>query len=394
MYTPRSRTVLIRCAPFAFAFAFAFACEHTEQADARGAIADVADDPSDDAAPSEGDERPTIRRPLEAAAPSDVTTGDDAALLDATSSDETAVLDATSSGETEVIDATSTGAPPLADSAPPAPDASAPVAPPDAATEAAAPADAPLPAPIGLGAILDEATFEEMFPHRGESPCEGSFYTYTALLEAARDFPEFAAEGTADARRREVAAFLANAGHETTRGWTGAVDGRAFWGLCWVLEGSGAPESTLPDYCVFDPRWPCAPITKYYGRGPLQLSYNYNYGRAGDALGVDLLSWPELVSTDPTLTWKAALWFWTAPQPPMPSCHDVMNGGWSPTTADVAAGRRAGFGLTIDVINGRSECGKPTGLRVQDRVAFYARFSDLLGVDTGAELTCENMLPW
>ena len=36
---------------------------------------------------------------------------------------------------------------------------------------------------------------------------------------------------------------------------------------------------------------------------PIQLSWNYNYISAGDALGVDLCATPELVATDPAMAW-------------------------------------------------------------------------------------------
>lgn len=52
-----------------------------------------------------------------------------------------------------------------------------------------------------------------------------------------------------------------------------------------------------------------------------------SYAQAGTALGLDLLARPDLVSTDPVVAWKAALWFWMTPQAPKPSCHAVMTGG-------------------------------------------------------------------
>ena len=52
-----------------------------------------------------------------------------------------------------------------------------------------------------------------------------------------------------------------------------------------------------------------------------------SYAQAGATLGLDLLAKPELVSTDPVVAWKTALWFWMTPQAPKPSCHAVMAGG-------------------------------------------------------------------
>lgn len=51
-----------------------------------------------------------------------------------------------------------------------------------------------------------------------------------------------------------------------------------------------------------------------------------SYGPCGEALGLDLLNQPELVSSDPVVAFRTALWFWMTPQSPKPSCHDVMQG--------------------------------------------------------------------
>ncbi len=243
----------------------------------------------------------------------------------------------------------------------------------------------------GLSDLLSRDLFETMFSHRGDAPCPGAFFTYDALLAAAARYPTFAGTGSSEERRREVSAFLANASHETTGGWPTAPDGPQAWGLCFIEEvGCGAGACT--GYCdTSSTTYPCAPGQTYHGRGPLQLSWNYNYGQCGAALGLDLLADPGLVTRDAETAFLTALWFWMTPQAPKPSCHDVMTGGYVPTAADGAAGRVAGFGLTIDVINGGLECDRPTDGRVEDRVAFHRRYSALLGVDPGPALYCDTM---
>jgi len=37
--------------------------------------------------------------------------------------------------------------------------------------------------------------------------------------------------------------------------------------------------------------------------------------------------------------------------------HDITTGFWVPNTEDTNAGFKAGFGATINVINGAQECG-------------------------------------
>jgi chitinase len=268
-------------------------------------------------------------------------------------------------------------------------------APPD---DAAAPSDAPIPtdaeppadaATVTLGDILDRVTFDAMFPHRLDPACRGEILSYDALVTAAARFPAFLATGSADDRRRDAAAFLANSSHETTGGWPTAPDGPHAWGLCF-REEIGCETGACTGYC--DPtRYACVAGQTYHGRGPMQLSWNYNYAQAGDALGIDLLTDPGLVARDGVVAWLTAIWFWMTAQPPKPSCHDVMIGAFTPSAADVTAGRLPGFGLTVNIINGGLECGIAGDARVADRVGFYTRYTTMLSVDPGSNLTCEDM---
>ncbi|MCD9644203.1 Chitinase 1 [Datura stramonium] len=209
--------------------------------------------------------------------------------------------------------------------------------------------------------------------------------TVTMLINAAaRSFPGFGTTGDNTARKREIAAFFAQTSHETTGGWPTAPDGPYAWGYCFLRE-QGNPG----DYCTPSSQWPCAPGRKYFGRGPIQISYNYNYGPCGRAIGVDLLNNPDLVATDPVISFKSAIWFWMTPQSPKPSCHDVIIGRWQPSGADRAANRLPGFGVITNIINGGSECGHGNDNRVQDRIGFY-RILPNFGVSPGDNLDCGN----
>lgn len=243
-----------------------------------------------------------------------------------------------------------------------------------------------------IEALISRATFEQIFLHRGTAPCRGAFYTYEAFVQAAREFPRFASEGSEEQRKREVAAFLANISHETTGGWDTAPDGRYSWGLCWIEEGGATPQTA--EYCSPSAEHPCSPGQRYYGRGPIQLSWNYNYGQAGRALGLPLLTNPALVATDPVVSFRTAFWFWMTPQAPKPSCHDVMSGAYVPSATDTAANRLPGFGLTVHIINGGIECNMPTTAAVRDRLGFFARYAQLLNVAQGDNLECANMRPF
>ena len=294
------------------------------------------------------------------------------------------------------------------DAGPLAPDAGTDSGPPDSGPPDSGPADSgpadsgpadsgppdsgprdsgPPPTTGGLGAILSRTAYESMFPQRN------ALYSYDALVAAAAFYPGFASEGSDEARRREVAAFLSNIGHETTGGWDTAPGGRYAWGLYFIQE-VGCESGACTGYCAPSAEYPCAPGRTYHGRGPMQLSYNYNYGPMGRELGVDLLSNPDLVTSDGIIAFRSALWFWMTPQAPKPSAHDVMIGRWSPTEADRAAGRAPGFGMTVVIINGGLECGHGADARVADRLGFYERTTSMLGVSQGANVDCGSMRPY
>ncbi|KAJ4872987.1 Basic endochitinase B [Raphanus sativus] len=245
----------------------------------------------------------------------------------------------------------------------------------------------PPPDPTGgLTDIITKSQFDEMLKHRNDAACPArGFYTYDAFIAAAKYFPSFCNNGDTAARKKELAAFFGQTSHETTGGWPAAPDGPYAWGYCFKEEVN--PSS---DYCSPSGTWPCAPGKRYYGRGPMQLSWNYNYGQCGAALREDLLNNPDLVSNQAVMAFKAAIWFWMTPQSPKPSCHAVINGEWQPSDADIAAGRLPGYGVTTNIINGGLECGHGPDSRVLDRIGFYERYCGIFGVDPGSNLDCYN----
>ncbi|KAF8405512.1 hypothetical protein HHK36_010419 [Tetracentron sinense] len=253
------------------------------------------------------------------------------------------------------------------------------------------PTPTPTPGSGGdLSSLISETLFNELLKHRNDQACPGKgFYTYNAFITAAKSFGAFATTGDTNTRKREIAAFLAQTSHETTGGWPSAPDGPYAWGYCFIQE-QGSPG----DYCVASADWPCAAGKKYYGRGPIQISYNYNYGPAGRAIQSNLLNNPDAVATDATISFKTAFWFWMTPQSPKPSCHNVITGGWTPSNADRAAGRVPGYGVITNIINGGIECGKGTNAQMEDRIGFYKRYCDKLGVSYGDNLDCYNQRPF
>ncbi|XP_022949792.1 endochitinase-like [Cucurbita moschata] len=236
-----------------------------------------------------------------------------------------------------------------------------------------------------VGSIINEALYNQMLKYSKDPRCPSNgFYRYNAFITAAQSFPAFGTTGDAATRKRELAAFFGQTSHETTGGWATAPDGPYAWGYCFIRERN------QDVYCSPNQQWPCAAGQKYYGRGPIQLTHNYNYGPAGRALNLNLLGNPDLVATDAVVAFKTAIWFWMTPQGNKPSCHDVITGRWQPSAADSAAGRVPGYGVITNIINGGLECGRGADSRVADRIGFYKRYCDLLGIGYGNNLDCNN----
>lgn len=248
------------------------------------------------------------------------------------------------------------------------------------------------PAPVvPVAALVSEQLYGSLFLHKDDDACPAKgFYTYASFIQAARTFPTFAATGDLSTRKREVAAFLAQISHETTGGWATAPDGQYAWGLCYKEEIKPASN-----YCdATDEQWPCYPGKSYHGRGPIQLSWNFNYGPTGQALGFDGLRNPELVANCSQTAFRTALWFWMTPRRPKPSCHEVMVGEYRPTPADAAANRTPGFGLVTNIVNGGLECNRTDDARVNNRIGFYQRYCQIFNVDAGPDLDCAHQQPY
>lgn len=252
-----------------------------------------------------------------------------------------------------------------------------------------------------LTRYLTAKKWDILFPHRynlndTQKARVKDFYSFDAFVEAAKHFPTFLATGTEQIQKRELAAFLANIAQETSGGWAKAPGGYYKWGL-YFLQEQGC-EHGCPAYSDFKHRlYPAVPGRSYHGRGPKQLSWNYNYAQFSLAYfgNADiLLQHPEMLDDDAVLCFASAIWFWMATQPPKPSCHDIMTGNWKPTPADIKNNRLPGFGATVNVINGGIECGKPPADRTKYRYAYYTYFCNYFKVAPGSGTECTSQLPF
>ncbi|ETV65005.1 hypothetical protein H257_18209 [Aphanomyces astaci] len=205
----------------------------------------------------------------------------------------------------------------------------------------------------GLANILPEELFLQIFPQALP------IYKYENLVAIADKYPEFANTGNADVDRREVAAFLGQISLESGD-------------LRYVEEIN---KSTM---CQQSAEYPCAAGKQYFGRGPIQLSWNYNYKNFGKAVNLDLVASPELVATDYDLVWWSALWYWN---------DERWNGN-----IHKVVGHPGGFAKATNIINGGLECGVNPRNRDSEksRIASFKKFCDLLGVAPGDNLSCQT----
>jgi len=222
------------------------------------------------------------------------------------------------------------------------------------------------------------------------------FYSYEAFLRAASIFPTFLCEGDKTTQKRELAAFLANIAQETSGGWDDAPGGYFKYGLYFTEEQ--APQGKLDYNDITKIKYPGIEGKQYYGRGPKQLSWNYNYAQFSEAwYGTKdtLLQHPEYLSKDAVVSFASAIWFWITPQFPKPSCHDIMVNKWIPNENDQLKGRLPGFGATVNVINGGVECGSGKDLQKTNyRYQYYLYFCNYFKVTPGDNINCANQKPF
>ncbi|GMT10958.1 hypothetical protein PFISCL1PPCAC_2255, partial [Pristionchus fissidentatus] len=300
--------------------------------------------------------------------------------------------------------------------------------------------------------------FEDLFPfaNLGWGPDRCFPYSYEAFSIAARYFPEFGTTSSnkvyssSENHRRDLAAFFAHAVQETGENNAGLyLGGRSDDEAadCFYRGGfynwfEGGPTSSFldpkaPGYapengdkCLMGGRY-CAESAElnhffgcykekdeseknttdrvytgcYFGRGAIQISYNYNYGMFQDwlheqvGIDVDLLTSPNLVMTklDPPLAVMASLWFYMTPQPPKPAMHDIVMGDWNSGEKNAEAGYSGPiFGPTSLIIN--NECNgedvsNPGGPGESRRIKAFKWFCRYFEVPAGDDrmLTCKDM---
>lgn len=259
--------------------------------------------------------------------------------------------------------------------------------------------------------LRKKSTNTEKIIYTGTNYADDYMQNQTPKEMAKLDYGLFLSSANENDRKRELAAFLANISQETGRG-DGAerLSGGLFYNeeIKYANGGGNVKDYHQGDWdkpSLPHPTYPVVESQSYHGRGPIQLSWNYNYGAASAAILGDkntLLNNPKQVVESGVLGWKTAIWFWMTALDPRPSCHQVMTGTWptsgdgqvtwKPSTRDTSEGRtKVGFGMAVMVINGGVEGGKyandtsEAGKKVANRGALYQHFAKALGADTTGE---------
>jgi basic endochitinase B len=221
------------------------------------------------------------------------------------------------------------------------------------------------------------------------------------------DFEDFVNRKNKQNNQRELGAFLAHISKETTGGWqlpvgAGSQGDYAQWGLYFVHEVGYTSTTSAGTYSQAHAEFPPNPAVGYYGRGPIQLSWNYNYGQLSKFLFNDkniLLNNPDSLQNDGVLALKSAIWFWMMPQCPKPSCHQVMHDLWQPELGVYSSSKMYtnGFAHTNNIINGGLECRASSTTAFTEKVILrselYKFYLDILGL-TSTQIAAENTSPY
>ncbi|KAL4198017.1 hypothetical protein AMTRI_Chr03g138090 [Amborella trichopoda] len=238
--------------------------------------------------------------------------------------------------------------------------------------------------------------FENLFSKRNAPVAHAvGFWDYKSFILASTQYQPlgFGTSGGKKMQMKEVSAFLSHVGSKTSCGYNVATGGPYAWGLCYNHEMSPSQSYCDPNYI-----YPCAPGVDYYGRGAIPVYWNYNYGRIGDALKVDILNHPEYLEQNATLAFMAAMHEWMTPKKKnQPSAHDAYVGNWKPTKNDTLSKRLPGLGITMNILYGDQVCGQGSVDSMNNIVSHNLYYLDLMGVGqqySGENLDCAEQVPF
>ncbi|KAL4474223.1 hypothetical protein ABPG72_001762 [Tetrahymena utriculariae] len=225
------------------------------------------------------------------------------------------------------------------------------------------------------------------------------------ITNAAKAFPDFCNSGNEQKDKQEFTAFLTIIGAETSFDPSNGFP---------CTKENGCPNCDACSYNSQGKQCSTTPNLQYYGRGPLQLSWDYNYNNFSQYYFKDnrALTNPDIVTQDQQTCWASAIWFWMTPQnyggwcmpqaawPSRDACaqscpngpsgcsnsactsnHWLNTGKASPHDA-IQTGK--GIGQVINIINGGYDCCPSTTYKTQyghtvHRIEWYAEILQLWG---------------
>lgn len=169
-------------------------------------------------------------------------------------------------------------------------------------------------------ALFPEKTFNKMFPIRLP------VYTWKGFIQAAARYPSFCGEKSSASKdsldqtcKRELAAFFAHSTQETGAHdkYLASTKGIPQWRQSFRYSREIGCKSTPQNFTSYNSSchsalhgtsFPCPPSALqnkivYCGRGPLQISHNYNYGAFSLSISGNskILNSPDTIATNPTL---------------------------------------------------------------------------------------------
>ncbi|VDP78158.1 unnamed protein product [Echinostoma caproni] len=223
-----------------------------------------------------------------------------------------------------------------------------------------------------------------------------SYENFCAAVQAMsyRGFDNFCSEPKAsrEDNRRELAAFLAHISFETSEGMHALYHREEEQheqyqsGSIELYRDVAKTNYKMSDSPVYYPlghrRAEQLKFNRqsYHGRGPVQLRWAYNYGKFSEvAFGNPniLLNKPDMLLEDGKLGFMSAIWYWTTTPKNVVTPHDYMHDHRTKFGY-------CGFGHTIAAMNEDFEQNAAEfGPYVRDRVVFFRRCAEVLGVPVG-----------
>ena len=244
------------------------------------------------------------------------------------------------------------------------------------------------------GTFFSESQFNTLAPNAQSPYTYPGFCDAIAIWNTAHPEEKIFGMGSLAQRKGELAAFLGNTLHESGDFQAGreyipcgdriTVANKVYckpcdnahynWGTHTCNPSKLQNGGTFDDYCNSAQTFPqscnCGPVSQtddanvpagymdaskaFFGRGAIQLSWNYNYIKASVSLTGSANTFcdnPDLVATVAKYAWGAGIYFW------MESTKATMSTTLTCHQASLVGNGNGGdFGGGLDVINGGQEC--------------------------------------